>query len=350
VQSITLRMYLMKRVALLPENSVHKLSSLGLTDGRRTTNVVMTAAYGLIVAVLTTISQIDSRADIECKDVLNPADSDCRYEEIIMRQGKPFGSAMQYSWCCGMKRDGDFLSRPMILSSAAMACVAAIWGWLGCTLTRSPTFTFGGCGGLAAMSAVLLGCGAREDLSYEWILFIIIWIATLANACLMLTVPLPYLYDGAATTGGLIVSTSSLRRWVSGICALADLVLLPTVPGGAMVAMGAVLGLRAAMTLYFTVASAHCCAERAAARVLRTAQDPALRAKAAAAAMRSGLLARDGRIRAADVFEFHLAGPQEGWRWISKGGEARGQIEVRPFQEYVTVAVEGRAAPRCLGL
>ncbi len=195
---------------------------------------------------------------------------------------------------------------------------------------------------------MLLGWSARGDQTFGWILFIVIWLTTLANASLMLTIPLPYLYDGVATKGGLIVSTSSFRRWVSGISALADAVLLPAMPGGAIAAMGAALGVRAVMVLYFTTVSAHCCSQRAAERAARTANDPSLRTRAAEAALRSGLLARDGRIRAAHVFEFHPAGPHKGWRWIWMNGAALGQFETVPFAEYAAVAQAGRVPPGCL--
>jgi hypothetical protein len=246
-----------------------------------------------------------------------------------------------------MARDGDFMSRPIILLSAATASVAAIWGWLGCTMSRTPALTFVGCLGLALASAVLLGWGARGDPTFGWMLLLLIWVAALANASLLFSLPLPYLYDGVASTGGLLSSTSSFRRWAGRAAALADAALLPAVPGGATAAMGAVLAVRAVAALYGAAASTRWCGARAAARAARTAGDPALRGRAAEAARRAGLLGHDGRIGAADVFEFDPAGPHAGWRWICQGGVALGRFEVRPFPEYAAVAQAGRAPPAC---
>jgi hypothetical protein len=239
----------------------------------------------------------------------------------------------RYSWCCGMVRDGDYLSRTAIVTSAAMACAAALWGWLAAALTGSAGITFAGSGCLACGSAFLLGWGSRGDEDGEWLLCAIVWLATLATPIAMLTSPLPFSYDGVAVTGGMIISTSHVRRAVAWSAVLSEGALLPAVRGGAIAAMSAVMAARIGLALA-AAAAAGFIVSRARARAGRAARSPALRAAAAAAAARGGLVTRDGRIAAGHVFEFDPAGPQARWQWIVKDGEWRGRFAVRPFDEY----------------
>jgi hypothetical protein len=248
-----------------------------------------------------------------------------------------------------MVRDGDFLSRPAILSSALMACAAALWGCLASALHSNAAITFAGCGYLAAGSAFLLGWGARGDEDGEWLLCGIVWLAALTTPIAMLASPLPFLYDGVAVTGGMISSTSHVRRAIAWAAALVEAALLPTVRGGAIVAMSAALAARFVLALAAAAGPA-CLAPRARARAERAARSPELRAAAAAAAARRGLVTRSGRIAAAHVFEFDPAGPRAEWQWILKGGERRGRFAARPFDEYRRLAPgAGPARPTCCG-
>ncbi len=339
IQSVTFRMFTMKLVSLLLECSAHQVSESKLKGvGRRTKHVFFSAILGLVAAVLTTISQIDSRADGECAwdDTFQPARNEERQSAVPecsllnTATGGAIRIVARQLWCCSMVRDGDFLSRPAILSSAATACAAALWTGLAAALTTSAAVTFAGAGCLAASSALLLAWGARGDPYGEWLLCPIVWLASLATPVAMFTSPLPFLYDGVAVTGGMISCTSHVRRAVAAIAALVETVLLPAVPGGAIAAMGAAMVAR----LVLSPAAAAAAARLPAARARAAARSPALRSAAAAAAARGGLVAADGRIAAAHVFEFDPAGPQERWQWVRRGGTRRGRFAVRPFDEY----------------
>ncbi len=354
MQSVTFRMYIMKLVILMLESSVLQLSESKMKGvGRRTKLAIFSAIFGLAAAVLTTISQIDGRADGECLWQNPFPDSNvpnCRVSETVSGSSDISNWHTRSSWCCGMVRDGDFLSRPAIASAAAMACAAVLWGWLAATLTGNAAITFGGAGYLAATSAFLLGWGSRGDEDREWLLFAVVWLATLATPITMLLSPLPFLYDGVAVTGGMISSTSHVRRAVLCAAALTEAALLPTVGGGAIAAMGAAMVARVLLSLAAAAAAAAAAARHLAARAARAAQSPALRAASAAAAARRGLVARDGRIAAAHVFEFGPVGPAghraPRWQWILKDGKRRGRFATPPFDEYrLGPAAAAAAAP-----
>ena len=240
----------------------------------------------------------------------------------------------RFSRCCGMVRDGDYLTRSAIFSSAVSACAAALWGWLAAVLTGDALIVFAGSGCLAAASVFLLVWGSLGDEDCAWILFAIVWLATQATPIAMFAFPLPFLYDGAAVTAGMISSTSHVRRAIAWSAAIAEAVLLPTVRGGAIAAMGAAMLARVALALVIPAVAARCLAPYNRACAERAARSPGLRAAAAAAAARRGLVTRSGRIVAADVFEFDPAGPQKGWQWILEGGVPCGSFAVRPFDEY----------------
>ena len=336
-QSVTLRMYITRLACLLLENSVQSLSESKLDGaGRRTKHVALSAIFGLAIAVLTTISEIDSRADGECDWQARHGGPACISPE------SPFSAERtRFSWCCAMVRDGDFLSRPPILSSAALACAAALWAWPAAALTASPAVTLCGSGGLAAGSGLLLGWGARGDKDSEWLLFVPAWLATFAAPLSLLMAPLPFWYDGVAVTAGAVGSTAYVRRAMAASAALAEAAVLPAVRGGAIAAMGAAMAARVALALALAAAPA-CLAPRARAAAERAAGSAAARARAAEGAARRGLVTRDGRIAAAHVFEFDPAGPQARWQWIRKGGAPRGRFTVRPWPEY-RAAAAGRA-------
>ncbi len=341
-QSVTLRMYITKLVCLLLENSVQFASESKLHEaGRRTKYITFSAIFGLSIAVLTTISQIDSRADGECDWQAARTNSPCRISGMIISGSGEWQEATRFSWCCAMVRDGDFLNRPPILSSAAMACAAALWGWLAAAMSAGPAVTFAGSGGLAVGSAALLGWGARGDDDGEWLLFVPVWLATLSTPAALLASPLPFWYDGVAVTAGVVGSTSHLRRAMAVAAALAEAAVLPAVRGGAILAMVAAMAARIALALGLAAAAA-CLAPRARAAAARVAASPARRARAAARAARAGLVTRDGRIAAGDVFEFDAAGPHARWWWVCKGGVRRGRFAVLPLPEYRRL---GLAAP-----
>ncbi len=294
----------------------------------------------MVAAVLTTISHIDGRADEECfsanaQFTRDSTAQDCKVLEVLsVSTGSAASLSRSFSrWCCGMVRDGDFLSRPAIQASASMACAAALWGCFASALTGNAAITFAGSGYLAAGSAFLLGWGSRGDQDGEWLLCGIVWLATLTTPVSLLACPLPFLYDGVAVTGGMLSSTSRVRRAIACTAALAEAALLPAVPGGAIVAMCVALAARFALALAAATAPT-VLAPRARARAERAAQSPALRAAEAAAAARRGLVSRAGRIAAAHVFEFDPAGPRAEWQWIFKDGERRGLFSARPFDEY----------------
>jgi hypothetical protein len=339
-QSVTMRMYITKLACLLLENSVQFLSESKLDGaGRRTKHVVFSAIFGLAIAVLTTISEIDSRADGGCDWQASYNDPSCRSSGVS--NGTQW---IRFSWCCAMVRNGDFLSRPLILSSAALASAAALWGWLAAALTASPAIALGGSGGLAVGSAALLGWGARGDEDAEWLLLAPAWLAALAAPVALLASPLPFWYDGVAVTAGVVGSTSRVRRAMAAATALADAAALPAVRGGAIAAMGVALVARMALSLALAAAPA-CLAPRARAAAERAAGSAAARAAAAAAAARRGLVGRDGRIAAAHVFEFDPAGPHVRWWWIRKGGVRRGRFAVRPLDEYRLGSAAGSRLP-----
>jgi hypothetical protein len=342
IQAVTFRMYIMKLVTLLLEISALQVSATKLNGvGRRLKLALFSTIFGLVAAVLTTISQIDGRADGECvwETVLQSAYSNlqnCRVSETVSGSSDNVNwqTVTRSSWCCEMVRDGDYLSRTTILSSAAMASAAALWGWLAAVLTGSAAITFGGSGYLAATSAFLLGWGSRGDDHGEWLLFAIVWLATLATPISMLLSPLPFLYDGVAVTGGMISSTSHVRRALVWTAVLTEAVILPTVGGGAITAMGVAMVVRVVLSLAVAAVSAAAAARYFGARAQRASLSPALREVAAAAAARSGLVTEDGRIAAADVFEFDPDGPRARWQWILKDGKQQGRLAVRPFEEY----------------
>ena len=167
LESVTTRMYIMKLVAFLLETSVHHVSGLKLMGvGRRTKDAVFSAIFGLVAAVLTTISQIDSRADGECiwENVNQSRDShlqNCRILETVLMSTD--SAVNRFSWCCGMVRDGHYFTRSAIFSSAASASAAGIWGWLAAVLTGNATIVFAGSGCLAAASVFLLVWGSLGD-------------------------------------------------------------------------------------------------------------------------------------------------------------------------------------------
>ncbi len=136
-------------------------------------------------------------------------------------------------------------------------------------------------------------------------------------------------------TAGIVGSTPYVRRAMAISAALAEAVILPTVRGGAMAAMGAAMAARFALALGITAAPA-CLAPRARAAAERAAASSAPRralrgaARAAEGAARRGLVGRDG--------EFSAAGPQAQWWWIRKDGVRRGRFALRPWDEYRAAA------------
>jgi hypothetical protein len=113
IESVTFRMYIMKLVACMLEYSVHQVSETRLKGvGRRTKHAMYSAIFGLVAAVLTTISQINSRADAECAwEIPLPQRADCMLLEEMAILGKTNWTVsvnrLQFSWCCYMVRDGD---------------------------------------------------------------------------------------------------------------------------------------------------------------------------------------------------------------------------------------------------
>jgi hypothetical protein len=91
-------------------------------------------------AVLTTISQIDSLADLECNWQAAHNSLLCTFSVLIPNDNKTsanWQAVTRFSWCSAMVCAGDFLSRPAILSTAVMACATLFWAWLSAALTAS---------------------------------------------------------------------------------------------------------------------------------------------------------------------------------------------------------------------
>jgi hypothetical protein len=246
-----------------------------------------------------------------------------------------------------MVRDGDFLSRPAILSSAVAACAAPLWAWLAAALSSSPALALGGSGGLAVASVALLLWGSRRDEDGEWLLLLPAWLSVLTTPVALLAAPLPFWYDGVAATAGVLSGTSGLRRAMAAAAILAEAAVLPAARGGATTAMAAATAARLGLLLALAAAPAALapCARAAAARVAASA---ALRLRAAARAARAGLVGRDGRIGAAHVFEFDAgagAGCGVQWRWIRKGGVRRGRFASPPLAEYRAAALDAARPP-----
>ena len=338
-RSVTLRMYTTRLVCMLLESAVQLAAESKLDGaGRRTKFVLFSAIFGLATAVLTTISQIDSRADGECDwqaarsslvctfSVWLPSDN----ETSALANGQ---AATQFSWCCAMVRDGDFLSRPAILTSAAMACAAPLWACLAAALTASPFAALAGGGGLAAGSAALLVWGARGDENYEWLLFLLVWMATLSTPVALLSAPLPFWYDGVTVTAGIVGGTAYLRRALAAAAALAELAVLPSVRGGALLAASVAMVARVILALGLSVAAPVCVAARARAAAARAAEGSVAQAQPVGGPGPGGPARGGGRprIAAAHVFEFDAAGPHARWRWIRKDGVRRERFAVRPL-------------------
>jgi hypothetical protein len=209
-----------------------------------------------------------------------------------------------------------------------MACAAPLWAWLAAARTASPALTFAAGGGLAAGSAALLVWGAWSDEDYEWLLFMLVWLATLSTPVALLSAPLPFWYDGATVTAGIVGSTAYLRRTLAINAALFEVVLLPSVRGGAITAMGVTMAARIILALGLSAAPVWVAA-RARAAAARAAETAAAQARPAGGA-RGGRGSRP-RIDAAHVFEFDAAGPHVRWRWIRKDGVRRERFAVRPL-------------------
>jgi hypothetical protein len=361
--SISWRTFGVRLVCYVFERAVRIVSESYLKGiGIRTRCVLMMAIFGLISGVLTTISQIDS----QYRTTSDTSTAETEWE-----------STEQYNSDQTSDHDSEpmeiteekFSKRPIIISSAFMACLAVIWASVTAIFVKSPSITFAGGSLFAVISAFLLWWGA-QDQGNLWILMLFIWYETLLKACLLLVAPLPFWYTGVAVINGIVISTASSRRAIViylGILDSAVLILFSTAGQTLRLNLGpieyayVVSGLRT-LCVIFLIVNRYCLkycfqspenpdlndARLSCATLnpcfgclpINAPKDPAARKRWAKYGVMVGRLTAEGKIQAKNIFEFNPRGVDYGWEWVMKDGQLLTNFTIPPMSEYRQVAKE----------